>query len=386
MGTWHQVTITTVVSLLAMAVIACGGGDDSGDADVRPLQETATPASPPTKVPGVELAPFKEIDAGGGLTLASSGGPTLMVVVEKVDPAATTPLGWRISGAVRSIEARKQGRLLTSFDAALELRFTEKATLARVMRQENGQWVFAESTVNGDGTVSALITRPGTFAVMTYVRKTNIDLAGRFAPTPAAEAVARHTLTPATPTITPKPSVNKSQTPYPTSTARPTITPTPVRGSEELDALARKEIKTLTRRLLGHEPVIETVLPYEIVVGGSRTTMFYATYEGANELIVNSHEGLFVGGGYIIIEPQYSLPATAESAEAELLDLFPGMRDHTFKQEPNLGTLIFTAAEAGGQFYTLGFSMIGGVPVAFVASGYEGFDQLGYFGKTRIPK
>lgn len=377
--------VAFALSCVALLAVGCGAGTEQPASQVEEPTAVA-PAESPTRVPGVELAPFKSIDAKDGLTITSSGGPTLMVLVEKETAAAAVPPGWDLVGPVRRLEARKQGRVLASFDAALELRFKEEAQLARVMREENGRWVFAYSTVNGDGTVSADITKPGTFALMKLTRKTNIALAGRYAPIPAATAVARFAATPPTPTMTVAPRFSKSGTPYPTATSRPTITPTPVRDAETAAMRIRGEVEPVLKGVRGRTTALESTTSYEAIVDGERVTMLYGTYEGANEVITSSEDGALLGDGYIVIEPQADLPASAAEAQAELLELFPFTRRLVMTQEPSLGPLVFRATEYGSRPYTLGFVTAGGVPVAFVASGYDKFYTLGYFDKTRIPK
>jgi hypothetical protein len=302
----------------------------------------------------------------------------LQVVLKRLVSPPAAPSGWTIVDAAYEITARDREREVTRLDSSIELSFKAPAGQAVVMYHDGTQWVMVESERGADGSLVAKTDHLTPYAVLQPKNDSTPKQAAGYGPPPGATATVSPTAAPPTtrPTDTPEPGASAaaagSTTPgtgSPTSVQRtPSATPTLLGGSE---SEAKSALEAAIAKYKGRQSLVVSASSYSTIMPGNTiATLYYGTYGGVNEVVTSGPTSNPVQGGYAFLsEPKTAMPANSTDAQTQLAAIFPGATGLKYKPVQESATAYIYSFNSGATVSTIGFSLVNGVPVAFMAYG-----------------
>ncbi len=377
-----------MLSLSAVLLAACGGGDSEPDAAERPAaapQQTVTP----TPEPGLARGPVGNggtlRSSDGKLELRSGGRTGLDVSVKEMAAnALDAPKGWKFVTPVYDITARDGERAVTRLNDAIEISFRVSGS-ATVMYHTGKEWVIVESEADGKGTVTAKTDHLTPYAAARPTGSEN-PVARLKATATASPAAVRPSVTaPPAPSRTPDAAGTGTAAPgsttpnassaAPTATATPSAVPTNPEDAlrQAVQKFKNKQVKITSAQQYNGTgtvplpPTVETA----IASVAAQSEVFYGIYNGVNEAIT---AGATLGGSAagtfsLLVEPKTTFPASTTDAQAQLAEFFPGAIGPRYSTSVANATTYTYYAVSGATMYVMGYVQYQGLPIAYLVVG-----------------
>ena len=392
------------VAMTSLAIIACGGGETAAPtASAEVPTSAATPAA--TTSDASELAPGKVVrSADGALSIRSSGGVALQITLKRLTSPPAAPTGWTILDGAYDITARDRERAVTKLDSTIELSFRTPGGQAVVMFHDGTQWVIVESERAADGSLVAKTDHLTPYAVAQPKTGSSPKQTSGFTPpsvTPAASrtpvsvpadgasrTVEAPTALPSTtavsrPSELPSPAATIGTavglvTPGATLTAlargTPVATPALLAGSE---GEAKSALEATVAKFKGRKALATNASSYSgTIIGSITSTMYYGLYGGVNEVVTNGPTTSAMTGSYAFLsEPKTVMPANSTDAQSQLAAIFPGATGVKYKPVQESAMSYIYLYQIATTYATIGFSLVNGVPIAYMAWGTGSYAQ-----------
>lgn len=114
------------------------------------------------------------------------------------------------------------------------------------------------------------------------------------------------------------------------------------------------------------------------LTGSVTTTVYHGLYGGVNEVITTGPDtSPYFDGNYTFLsEPKLSMPADSTAAQEQLAAICPGMTGVNYSVTSAAANSYILSYSSVDERRVIGFTLVNGVPVAFVAVGQGSYYWL----------